>query len=239
IQNSAGNIYKYLYTNDDASVSGSAKAQVWLKKGTYYIKIENSSSAYDKPYEFNISMTQTPLKSSQLKVSNNKGKDDIVTVTGIAKGDIIKVYNTSTNGLVLASKQATTSSVSLPVKQLGTKAGTIYVTVTRSGMIESKRVAVSFTGEQSDPLKTSQVKVSNNKGKNDVVTITGLTKGDTVKVYNASTKGSVLASKQATTSSVSLSIKQLGQKAGTIYVTITHSGMTESNRVAVTYSAEK
>ncbi len=239
IQNGSGHVYKYLYTSGDTSVSGFAKTQVWLKKGTYYIQIENSSDAYDKRYEFNVSMTQTPLKTSQLKVINNKGKDDIVTVTGLKKGDNVKVYSSSTKGAVLASKLSTGSAISLPVKQVGTKAGTIYVTVTRSGMIESKRVPVSFTGEQSDPLKISQVKVSNNKGKNDIVTVTGLVKGDNVKVYNSSIKGAVLASKLSTTSSVSLSITQLGQKSGTIYVSVTHSGMKESNRVAVTYSAEK
>lgn len=49
----------------------------------------------------------------------------------------------------------------------------------------------------------------------------------------------VICKKQKTSSSVSLSIKQLGQKAGKIYVTVTRLGMKESTLVTVSYTLEK
>ncbi|PUB10140.1 hypothetical protein [Paenisporosarcina sp. OV554] len=239
IQNSAGTVYKDIYTNGDELVSGYATTHISLKKGTYYFVLSDYYSSEDKPYEFNISMKTPSLSTKQVKVSNNKGKDDIVTVTGISVGEIVKIYNASSKGSLLATKQATSSSVSLSIKQLGLKASKLYVTVTSSGLKESSRAAISFQGEQSNSLKASLVKVSNNKGKNDIVTVTGISKGDTVKIYNSSTKGSLLATKQTTSSSVSLSIKQLGLKASKIFVTVTSSGMTESARVAISFQGEK
>jgi len=49
----------------------------------------------------------------------------------------------------------------------------------------------------------------------------------------------LLASKESGGTSTTLSIKQLGQKAGKVYVTITNPGMTESTRTSVNYSAER
>ena len=83
------------------------------------------------------------LNTKLIKVTNNKGKSDTVTVTGLKKGDYIKVYY----GNTWVGKESTGSSVTLSIKQLGTKAGKVYVTVTRSGMRESGKVSVSYKGE--------------------------------------------------------------------------------------------
>ena len=127
----------------------------------------------------------------------------------------------------------------MSIKRLGEKAGKVYITVTKSEMTESSRTAVSFTGEKSATIKASQVKIINNKGKADTVTVIGLKKGDSIKVYNASSKGKQLATKNATGSSVTLSIKQLGTKAGKVYISVTKSGMRESSRTTASYNSEK
>ncbi|TDB55439.1 pre-peptidase C-terminal domain-containing protein [Bacillus sp. CBEL-1] len=238
IQNASKHIYKSLSTSY-ATVNGLESTALYLKKGTYYFVLEDNYDANDVPYNFTLSMKSSPLKVTQVKAANNKGKNDTITVTGINKNDTIKIYNASSKGTLLASTKATTTSANLSVKQLGTKAGKVYVSITRSGMGESDRVAVSYSGEQSDSLKTNQVKVTNNKGKADTMTVTGISKSDAIKVYNTSSKSKVLATKQATTSSVSLSINQLGTKAGKTYVTITRSGMTESVPVAISFNGEQ
>jgi hypothetical protein len=112
------------------------------------------------------------------------------------------------------------------------------VTVTQPGLTESKRVAVSFAGEQTNALKASQVKITNNKNKNDTIAVSSIKKGDVVKVYNADGK-QLAKSEAAKGTSTSITIKQLGTKKGTVYLTVTSSGMKESHKTAVSYSAEK
>ena len=99
-------------------------------------------------------------------------------------------------------------------------------------------VMTSFTLKQSESLKSSKVKIKNNKRKADTVTIKGLKKGDIIKVYKAKTGGELLAAKRADKSTLSISIKQLGKKSGKVYVSVMHSGMAESAHVAVKFKKE-
>lgn len=91
----------------------------------------------------------------------------------------------------------------------------------------------------SSMLKTSQVKVENNKGKNDKVTVSSLNTGDYIKVYNS--KGTLLATSAKATkngTSVSVSIKQLGTSSGKILVSRTSSNALESDKLTVSFKAE-
>ncbi|USK70048.1 hypothetical protein [Peribacillus asahii] len=66
-------------------------------------------------------------------MKNNKGKPDTVTVSKIAKGDVITMYNARSKGKVLAKK---------------TSSGKVYVTVKKSGQTENTRIAVSYAKEK-------------------------------------------------------------------------------------------
>lgn len=121
-------------------------------------------------------MKSNSVKTSSVKVINNKSKSDSVSVSGLAKGDVVKVYNASSKGTLLATKTSTGSSALLSIKQLGTKSGKVYVTVTKTGYTESNRVAVTFAGEQANALASSQVKITNNKKKNDSIYVSKLKK---------------------------------------------------------------
>ena len=66
-----------------------------------------------------------------------------------------------------------------------------------------------------------------------------IVKGDTIKVYSKSKGGKLLASGKAKGKTLKLSTKQVGKKSGKVYVTVTKSKMTVSNRVAVSYQAER
>jgi hypothetical protein len=86
------------------------------------------------------------LKATQVKVINNKGKKlDTITVKALKKGDVIKVY--SNGGTLLTGKEATRSTVTLTVKQLGKKAGKVYVSIIRSKKAESGRISIAFKKE--------------------------------------------------------------------------------------------
>lgn len=240
IQNSSGKVYKDLYTNGSEAVKGNAALQVSLKKGTYYLQIKNYYGNIDIPYSFKLYMQTPGLASSKITVTNHKGKKDSIRISGIKKGDVIKVYNASTKGKLIAQKTSTGSADTISVNQIGEKAGKIYVTVTTPSMTESKRTAVSFIGEQTNAVKSTQVKITNNKSKKDVITVSKLKKGDVVKVYNASKGGKLLAkSGKVTKTSAAISISQLGKKAGSVYITVQSEGMKESARVKVSYKGEK
>ncbi|WP_066060725.1 hypothetical protein [Neobacillus soli] len=89
-----------------------------------------------------------PLKVSQVKVSNNKRKADKVSVKTLKKGDVIKVYNASKGGKLLAAKQSSGAATTISISQLGKKSGKVYVSIIRSGKkAESTRVAIKFKGE--------------------------------------------------------------------------------------------
>lgn len=74
----------------------------------------------------------------------------------------------------------------------------------------------------------------NNVSKKDTVTVKGVQKGDTVRLYN----GKETFTKTATSSTVTFTLSQLGKKAGTAYMTVQAAGERESAKVAVAYKAE-
>ena len=89
----------------------------------------------------------TALKASQVKVTNNKSKYyDKIVVNGVKKGDVIKVY--SKTGTMLTANQATGSTVTLYVRQLGKTSGHVYVSIFRAKHAESARVSIAFKAEK-------------------------------------------------------------------------------------------
>ena len=179
-----------------------------------------------------------PLKATQVKVTNNRAKNDVIKLSSIKKGDNIKVYSKASGGKLLVSKKATGTSLNLTVKQLSQKTGKIYVTVTKTGLRESSRLAVSYKAEPSAPLKTSQITIKNNKGKSDTIKVKSIKKGDVIKVYTKASGGKLLVSKKATGTTTTLSVKQLGKKAGNVYVTVTKNGLLQSSKVKAAYKKE-
>ncbi len=70
--------------------------------------------------------------------------------------------------------------------------------------------------------------------------VSSLVEGDIVKVYNAESNGSLLGSATVAEdyTTVTIKITQLGTTTGTIYISVTSTGAYESDRTAVSYSAE-
>lgn len=99
---------------------------------------------------------------------------------------------------------------------------------------------VSHASEQSTAPDAENITVINNAGSKDTVYVCGLEPKDIVKVYNAATGGKKLGSKTVSSSgdSVTITISQLGTGSGSVYVSVTSSGCTESERVEANYDAE-
>jgi hypothetical protein len=90
--------------------------------------------------------------------------------------------------------------------------------------------------EKTSTSKLKKVKIKNNKKKSDTITVSGLQKHDTVYVYN--TKGRVIATKTAYSSTATIYIKQLGKKKSYVYLAARSSGMTTSSKVKVSFKSE-
>ncbi|MEH6908823.1 hypothetical protein [Neobacillus drentensis] len=179
-----------------------------------------------------------PLKSSQVTIRNNKGKSDTVSVKGVTKGSRVKLYNSG--GKLIGSWKAAGSTTILSVKQLGQTNGKIYISITRSGLKESKRVAVSYSGEQTNMLAAKQIKIYNNRKTSNVIYVSHLKKNDVIRVYSAAKRGKQwIKPVTAKGSTLKLKIKQLGKKSGKVYVTVTRNGMLESSRFGVGFKSER
>lgn len=85
-------------------------------------------------------------------------------------------------------------------------------------------------------LSSGQVTVVNRKKSNDTVTVNSITKDETVRVYNS--QNTLIASGKSIGNLLSLKIKQLGTRKGTLYVTRTSPGKLESDKLSVSYKAE-
>lgn len=166
---------------------------------------------------------------------NNVSKKDIVTVKGVQKDDIVRLYN----GKETFTKTATSSKVTFTLSQLGKKAGTAYITVQAAGERESAKVAVAYKSEPvSATVNKKKVVVHNNKGKtNDKVVVKGLKKGDVLRFYD--TLGNGLGRVTATSATATFKTKSLKAKGGKIYISRTQTGKVTSKKVAISYTAEK
>jgi hypothetical protein len=174
------------------------------------------------------------LSTTQLKATNNTGKKDVVTISKVQKGDTIKIYNSA--GKLLASPKATSATVTVYLPQIGPKSGKLYIAAKRGTYLDSAKTAVSFGGEKTSTSKLKKVAIKNNKKNSDTITVSGLQKYDTVYVYN--TRGTIIASKQASASTTTIYVKQLGKKKSYVYLAVRGSGMTTSSKVKVSFKSE-
>lgn len=178
-----------------------------------------------------------------IAVTNNPLIPDTVLVSGVSSGTVIKVYNAATEGSLLGNATVGTgkSEVLISIKQLGEGAGSVYVTLTLNGKVESSRVEATYLAEpKTGDINPDIITVENNATLADIVTVTNLTEGDTVLVYDSPTSTKALGNAKVgkDKSEVSISIKQLGEIEGSVYVSIINAGKSESSRLKVDYPAE-
>ncbi|MED0952748.1 hypothetical protein P4T70_32530, partial [Bacillus mobilis] len=238
------------------AVAGEAK-EVTIKKadllkvtgGTVYVSVqsENELESARTAVKYESQVTVAPAVDT-VKVANNKvGDADTITVSEVTEGDIVKVYDASTEGKELGNatvakdaKEATITGKDLLVST----GGTVYVTVTKPNKDESKRVTVKYGAEPTTVAPAvEKITVSNNKvGAEDTITVSELKKGDIVRVYEASKGGEAIVTSEAVAGEAKeVTIKKadlLKVTGGTVYVSVQGVNELESTRVAVKYESE-
>ncbi|MBO2535679.1 hypothetical protein [Rummeliibacillus suwonensis] len=203
---------------------------------------------YQRVYYFYAEQHTPGLKTSDVQITNYKtGKKDRIVIKNIKKNDIVNVYKkrnkvtyVADSKSLLISGKSKGSSLTLYVNDLGKQAGQVYVAVKRGNLKEGFTRKITFGKENvatSKTLTESKIKIANNKGKSDTIKVSGLSKGQQIIVYKGT--GSKLAAKTASGSSITISIKQLGKKSGYVYLARTEKGKMVSQKVKITYKAEK
>ncbi len=228
-------------SGNEATVS----LQLGSSSGVVYVSVTNAGRNESQRVKIGYSPegSSTDIAPTNITVTNNVGKADTVYVSGLESGDVVKVYDSEYNGTLKGSATVAKSAtdVTISISQLGTDSGSVYVSVTTSGKLESSRVQADYSAEsKSNTLDPNSVTVTNNSGAADTIYVTGLTEGTVVKVYSAAASGSLRGSATvaASKTDATVTISQLGTSADSVYLTITQPGAQESGRTKINYSAE-
>ncbi|WP_239629581.1 hypothetical protein [Paenibacillus sp. H1-7] len=194
--------------------------------------------------QYRLEPVTSAVAPGTIVVTNEEaGTEDRIEVIGLQYGDVVKVYGSPTDSLVIgsASVGADSSRAVIRISQLGREAGYVYVTVTSQGKTESGRTMKVYAAEQASAAPSREdIRVNNGVGANDTVTVTGLQPGDLVKVYADETAsgaiGSAVAANGSTSAVVSTALPSSGY--GIVYVTVTRALEEESARTPKIYNAE-
>jgi hypothetical protein len=219
-------------------------SQLGTDSGYVYISVASSGMLESSrtKVKFSAESESGSISTGNVTITNNSDKADTIYVTGITSGDTVNIYNVATDGRLLGSTTASSDgTATVSIGQLGTSAGSVYISTVSPGMLESSRVKANYSEEtQSNTVDTENITVTNNAAKSDTVYVSGVVEGDVVKVYSSATGNSLLGT--ATVASgdadATITISQLGISAGSIYVSITGTNKLEGDRVQVDYSAE-
>lgn len=190
-------------------------------------------------------------------LDNVKGADIVKVASGVAKGDIVKVYGLETADQAIDAEgvkvigKATASGTAVDVKISGTldayKEKFIGVTVTSPGEYESKALSLKVTGPEPSTKPTAITHV-NNVTLQDTLTVTGLVAKDIVNVYKAVevdgettyvSIGKATVKTGATEATVNLTGKGAGFKdLEKVYVEVTSDNKLPSEKAEVTVEEE-
>jgi hypothetical protein len=219
--------------------------QIGTLDGKVYVTVTSlgttESDATEKTY--GAEATTDNLSVDDITITNNTGASDTVSIDNLNAKDIVKVYSDEKRSKVLGTATVATGKTNalVTIPQIGQEEGMLFVTVTSPGMAESQGIGKWFAAEgRTDTPSVYDITVLNNVGKPDTINVEGLEPGDTVKVYNSLTGGKVLGTSKVATgkNDATVSIAQLGQDQGSIYVSVTSAGRIESDRTEVTFDAE-
>jgi len=212
--------------------------------GKIYVSVTSSGKKESSRTEikYNAESKSEPANKDNVTITNNSDAADTVEVTGLAAKDVVNVYSSDNDDDLLGTATVADgdSSAIASISQLGTNAGSVWISVKRYGRPESDRVNVAYAAESVPPQK-GNISVVNNVVISDTVTVSGLTANDIVNVYDAKKNGNLLGtgSVVGNDTSVTISIPQLGTGSGKVYVSVTNSGRGESSRVEKDYMAEQ
>ncbi|WP_282938805.1 hypothetical protein [Paenibacillus sp. RC67] len=220
-------------------------SQLSVDAGKVFVSITEAGQAESDLVEVSYAAEakSTAPAVGDITIVNNAGLADTVKVEKLASSDVVKVYKKGTT-TVLGTATVVTgkSEVSINIAQIGSEAGSVEISVTSSGKLESEKVEKTFEAEQTtDKVIKENVVVTNNVGKADTVLVKGLKAGEIVKVYDKASAGAKILGTATVASGkdeVTISINNLGAAAGSIYIIVIETGKKESEAVEISYSAE-
>lgn len=178
-----------------------------------------------------------PVSAKNIKVTNNYNKADVITFKNLKLNTEYTIYRDSKKQTKLQSFFATRTKQTMSLKQLDAKAGAIYITVTEHGFKESTPTKVSYLAEKLPALAAKSVTITN-KVKSDTITFNNLKKGFTYTVYSDSKLNKKLVSFTAKSTTHTITVKQLGVKAGSVYIVVSKSGYRSSSATKVNFKAQ-
>ncbi|WP_229714334.1 S-layer homology domain-containing protein [Saccharibacillus endophyticus] len=117
------------------------------------------------------------LTSNLVTITNASGSADLVRVTGLTQGDIVRVY--ATDGTLLDSLTAGSGGIAQGTIALTPGGGTVNLVLERNG-VQSLALPVVYVAEVVRSLLASEITIQNNTNDDDLITVTGLREGDRV-----------------------------------------------------------
>ncbi|WP_337100504.1 Ig-like domain-containing protein [Paenibacillus sp. YIM B09110] len=221
------------------------------KSGTVYISVTRAgveSARTPKSYlaepSFPVNMDSSSGSDGDVFIRNNyRTLADLIQVTHLSAGDVVKIYNEK--NVVLATSKPVAdgqTSIMIPISQLGTNSGKLYVSVIRKDYLESAKVAVAYPEEAPSGPAVSSITVTNNIGL-DQIYLTGLEPKDLIKVYNDASMTTLITTEIADSpdggnkATASLYLSLPSEQAGKIYITLTRQGV-ESSPTEKAYAAQ-
>ena len=220
--------------------------QLGANAGSIYITVKQPFYSESAPTEVKYAaeaIEATPaIAASNVTVTNNFNKADVITLKNLVVGQQYTVYKDAAKTTKLSTFTADSTTKAISIQQLGTGAGSIYVTTTKAGYNESAVTEVKYAAEvvEATPaIAASNVTVTNNVNSKDIITMKNLVKGNTYTIYKDATKKTKLTSFVSDGTTQTITIDQLGTTAGSIFITVKQTNYNESPTTEVKYAAEK
>lgn len=209
----------------------------YVSKGVLYYYVGNAKKSYKVPNAVYAPKKATAIKASNVKVTNNYGKSDVITFKNLKTNATYTIYKDSKKKKKIDSFKAKSSKATRKIKQLGSSASSIYITVKTSGHSESNVTKVSYKAEKLPALAAQNVSITN-KVESDTIAFKGLTKGFTYTVYSDSALKNKLTSFTATGATKTVTVDQVGEEAGAVYVVVSKKGYISSSKTKVNFAAQ-
>lgn len=181
-----------------------------------------------------------PVISSNVSIINNRNQADEITLKETVKEATYTIYKDSQKKEPkLDEFTATKEQETRSIKQLGERAGSIYISVKYPNSdLESDLTEVEYKGEISPTIDSLDVVIKNNANKEDIITFNKLKPGATYTIYQDSLKHTKLDKFEAVKTTRSILFDQLGKKAGSIFISVTYPDQLESELTEVKYDGE-
>lgn len=188
-------------------------------------------------------VTVQPTSGDVTVVNNVGSKKDTVTVKGLTRGDIVKIYSDNKSGLI-GKATAKKEEVVIKISKGLPKNLTIYVTKQAKGEKESNATQVKFNAEEVTATPDAgNIRVVNNVGKKkDTITVLGVAAKDVVKVYSKGGEpakaNQIGTAKVKKSGAISVKIRKGFDSLDKVYVSLTNANKHESKLVEVPVTPE-